>query len=424
MRIILIIPVILLFFSADLYAQNDFVTLDKRTYDLFIRGDYENLKKTADTIFSKGKDYYYLRLRLGILSFNKQLYSSSLEHFSKAAEFNPGDTVSGSYIYYSYLYSGRKADADLYLKSIPRGNKTRELKSINMSGISEIFTGFSASENDVYLYRINRFFYESIKNSLSISAGFESLFSGRFKGTFALTNYRKTGTVYSPTNYTGTGLNISQNQVYAKLAGYVFPGWEFSGFSHILFYTDTFSPAQTGAGSSTNKSKIEYLAGVGSSKNGWKIRTGASISLSNFSNSNQIRGEVYLTYLPLGNLNVYLTSGGMFQADKNWGPTYQVNQEAGFKITKFLWLETGIIYGNSFLYTRNEGYVVNNSFQIPTITIYENIIIVPGKKVSITATPFFARIETYSWNLNDYTKTNKLSFNSFGGTIKFVYKNK
>ena len=424
MRIILIIPVILLFFSANLSAQNDFITLDKRTYDFFIRGDYDNLKKTADTIFSKGIDYYYLRLRLGMLAFSKQLYSSSLKNFSKAAEFNPGDTVSVSYIYYSYLYSGRKADADLYLKSIPPGNKTRELKSIRMSGVSDIFTGFSASDNDVYLYRINRLFYESIKNSLSISAGFEGFFSGRFKGTLALTNYRKTGTVYSATDFTGTGLNISQNQVYAKLTGYIFPGWEFSGFSQIVFYTDTFSPIQTGIGNSTNKSKTEYVAGVGTSKNGWKMRAGASFSLSNFSNSTQIRGEIYITWLPFGNLNVYATSGGMFQADKNWGPTYQANQELGFRITRFLWLESGIINGNSFLYTRNQGYVMNNSFQIPSTTIYGNIIFLPGKKFSITVTPFFTKIDTYSWNLAAYTKTNKVSLNSFGGTIKFVYKNK
>jgi hypothetical protein len=424
MRIILTIPVIILFFSENLSAQNDFIALDKRTYDLFIKSDYKNLKKTADTMFSKGMDYYYLRLRLGILSFNKQLYSSSTKHFSKAAEFNPMDTVSNSYIYYSYLYSGRKADAALYLKSIPADKKTRELKGIHTPGISEIFIGFSTSDYDVTIYRINSLYYESVKNSLSINAGFESYFSGRFKGTFALTNYRKTGLIYSASGVSGTSLNFSQNQVYAKLSCYIFPGWEFSGFSHIVFYTDTFSPAETGAGSSTNKSKTEYLAGVGSSKNGWRLRTGLGFSMSNFSNSTQIRGEVYIIYLPVGNLNVYLTSGGMLQADKNWGPTYQVNQEAGFKMTKFLWLESGIINGNSFLYTRNQGYVMNNSFQIPSTTIYENIIILPGKKISITVTPFFAKIESYSWNLNAHTKTNRLSLNSYGGTIKFVYKNR
>jgi hypothetical protein len=424
MRILLTISAILLVHSASLSGQNDFISLDKKTYDFFIRGDYENLKKTADIMFSKGIDYYYLRMRLGILSFNKQLYSSSLKHFSKAAEFNSTDTVSRSYIYYSYLYSGRKSDANLYLESIPPGKKNSELKSIHISGFSDIFIGSSASVYDVLLYRTNWLYYEAVKNSLSVDAGFESYFSARFKGTFAITNYRKTGTIYSASDISGTDLNFSQYQLYTKLTSYFFPGWEFYGFVHGAFYTDSFSPAQTGTGSSTNKSKTEYTAGAGISKNGWKIHSGASFSLSNFSNSTQFRGEANIIYLPSGNLNIYLTSGGMYQFDKNWGPTYQINQEIGFKVYKTIWLEPGIIYGNSFLYARNQGYVMNNSFQIPATTIYGNIIILPGKKFSITVTPFYMKYDIYSWNLNAYTKTRKLSVNSFGGTIKFVYKNR
>lgn len=110
-------------FSANLSAQTDFNTLDKKSYDYYIKGDYKNLKKTADSMFSQGIDYYYLRMRLGILAYNKQQYSDALRHFTKALEFNSSDTISREYIYSSYLFSGRKADANLYLESIPRDNK-------------------------------------------------------------------------------------------------------------------------------------------------------------------------------------------------------------------------------------------------------------------------------------------------------------
>jgi hypothetical protein len=424
MRILLTLSAFLLLFSANLYAQSDFVTLDKQTYEYYLNGDYKNLKKTADKMLLQGIDYYYLRMRLGILSYNNQLYSNAKLHFSKALEFNSLDTISQEYIYFSYLFSGRNADAYLYLESIPMDKKNNRLKSIDKPGLANIYAGSSAAGYDATLYGTNNLYYEAVISSLSINAGVESYFSRKFKGTFTYTNFRKAGTFYSPSDTLGTDLNFTQNQVYIKLTGYIFNGWEYSGFGHIAFYPDGNTQTQSGNGRLTNKSNIDYLFGGGVSKNGWKIRAGANFSLSNFGNSTQIRGEGYLTWLPYGNLNLYLTSGWMGQNDVNWRGTFQINQELGFKIFKSLWLESGISTGNSFLYARNQGYMMNNSFQIPATTIYSNIIILPGKQFSITLTPFYSENQSYSWDLNIYTRTGKLTHNSFGGAIKLTYKNR
>jgi hypothetical protein len=424
MRIILIISAILISLAENLSAQKDFKTLDKQSYDYFINGNYKNLKNTADTMFSQGIDYYYLRMRIGILSYNKQLYSNAIRHFIKALEFNSLDTISHEYVYFSYLLSGRKADANLYIESIATDKKNRTLKSIDKPGLSDIYISSTASGYDVTLYNTNNLYYEAVKSSLSFNAGFDSYFSSRLKGSFCFTNLRKTGTVYSASYTSGNSLNFTQNQVYAKLTGYIFPGWEFSGFGHIAFYSDVLPSSPLGSGSLTGQRVIDYILGIGISKNGWKIRTGANFSLSNFSNSRQIRGEGYLTWLPSGNLNLYFTSGGMYQSDNNWGSTYQINQEAGFKIFKSVWLESGIIMGNSFLYARNQGYMMNNSFQVPATTIYSTIIILPGKHFSVNIIPFFTENQNYSWDLNAYTRTNKLTLNSFGGMIKLTYKNR
>ncbi len=413
MRVLLIISAILIVCSTALSAQKDFKTLDMRTYDFFIRGDYKNLKQTADTMFSQGIDFYYLRMRLGILSFNKQQYPDALSHFNKAIQFNSLDSISGEYIYYSYLFSGRKADANLYLASIPPYQLSRTLKSEATHFSPDFHFGSVVTGSDITLYARNSLYYEAVKNSLSIYAGFESYFLNRFKATFTYTNYRKEGTVYSSSNPSGTNLNFVQNQVYGKLSGYIFPGWEFSGFSHFAFYMDMLA---------ANQKTQEYLFGLGVSKNGWKIRTGANISVSNFSNSDQIRGEGYLTYLPSGNLNLYFTSGGMYQSDKNWGSTYQANQEIGFKILRTLWLESGIVIGNSFLYARYQGYVMNNSFETTITAIYGNIIILSGKHFRITLTPSYAENQIYSWDLNAYTRTGKVTNDSFGGLIRLTYK--
>jgi hypothetical protein len=423
MRIILVL-VIILGFAFDVSAQSDFITLDKKTYDYYLRGDYANLKKTADTMFSRGMDYYYLRMRLAITCYNKELYHNALYNFAKALEFNSLDTVSQQYIYNSYLLSGRKADAAIFLESIPDNRKNNALKSAVNPLSSELILGSSFAGYDVILYETNSLEYEARKSNSAINAGFETRMGRRFLGTFIYTNFSKSGTEYSPSNPAGRDINFNQNQVYARLTGFLFPGWEISGFGHFAFYSDLITQGPPGYRRTIKQPVTEFLCGGGISKNGWRIRSGANFSLSNFSNSNQIRGEAYLTWLPFGNLKFYLTSGWMGQTDVNWGGTYQVNQEISLRLFKFLWLESGIINGNSFLYARDQGFLLNNSFLIPETTIYGNLIILPGKRLSITLTPFFTQNHNYSWDLNTYNRSNMLVANSFGGSIKIIYKNK
>ena len=422
MRTILILIAIFLAFSTELLAQNDFKTLDKKSYDYFIAGDYKNLRKTVDTMLLYGMDYYYLRMRLGILAYNKQLYYNALKDFTKAIEFNSLDTISRNYIYNSYLYSGRLPDAYLYLQSIYKDKTNSMPGESEKSGSSEFYVNSSAAAYDVILYNTNSLNYEAVKNSFSINAGFENYLSRRFRGTFSYTNFHKSGTVYSPIDQSGKDLNFSQNQMYAKLTGFLFPGWEFSGFGHVAFYNEATVIGTMGNRRSVNQKKSEYLGGIGIAKNLWRIRAGLNVSVSNFSSSKQLRGEGYLIWLPSGNLSIYFTSGWMGQTDNIWGGTYQINQEIGFKITRSIWMETGIVKGNSFLYARNQGLMLNNTFLIPAITIYSNIILLPWKHFRISITPFYVNNEVYSCDLNAYARTNKLSINSFGGSIKLSYK--
>ena len=189
----------------------------------------------------------------------------------------------------------------------------------------------------------------------------------------------------------------------------------------MAFFSETVPLANPPFESSTKEARTEFCAGAGIAKNGWKVRTGINFSVSNFSFSNQERGEGYITFLPSGNLNFYLTSGGMIQTDMNWGNTYQVNEEIGIRIFNSVWLESGIVFGNSFLYTRNQGYLMNNSFLIPSTTLYCNIIVSPGKRYEVTLSPFYSENKNYSWDLNVYNRTNELNPRSYGLSVKLNY---
>jgi hypothetical protein len=423
MRSLLIFAAIVIVYSANLNGQRSFYSFDKESYDYFMRGDYKNLRRTADSMLSQGIDYYYLRLRLGILGYNKQMYSKAFQDFKKALEFNSLDTISREYIYYSFLFSGRDRDADLYVATLDDGQKNNFLKSVETSGIkTSAFIGSSVTGYNVSLYNVNSLDYEAVKSSYSLTAGIESRLSRHLKATFAYTNFGKNGTVYSALDSTGATLNYNQNQVYAKLTGFAFSGWEFSGFGEFNIFSEKLPVKRQGFMGHVNSTKTEYLGGLGISKNGWKIHTGFNISLSNFGNSNQFRSEGYLTFLPLGNLKLYLTLGGMYQNDTHWGDTYQYNGELGIKLSKKIWIESGIMKGNSFLYARNQGYSVNNSYLIPANLIYCNFIFLPGKHLNITVTPYYADNQSYSWNLKSYYKVDRITDGSFGCSLKLTFK--
>jgi hypothetical protein len=423
MRTVLIFAAIIVCYSVNLNGQKSFYSFDSKSYEYFLRGDYKRLRKTADSMFSQGIDYYYLRVRLGILEYNKQLYSRAFVDFKKALTFNSLDTISREYIYYSYLLSGRSHDADLYTAFLSNGQKNNALRRQEISDAqTSVFIGSSVTGYDVTLFNKNRLEYEAIKSSYNISAGIETGISKHLKATIAYTNFGKTGTTYTSVDSTGAKLNFNQNQVYAKLTGFVFSGWEFNGFGDFVFYSEKLPVRRPGVIGSVNSTKTEFLGGFGISKNGWKIRMGINISFSNFGNSDQFRSEGYLTFLPLGNLNLYLTAGGMYQNDAIWGNTYQFNGEFGIKILKNLWLESGIMKGNSFLYARSQGYSVNNSYLIPANVIYCNFILITRKKLSLTLTPYFADNMSYSWNLTSYYRTDKTTDSSYGVAIKLTYK--
>jgi hypothetical protein len=420
----LLVMVSVIGFLPNLSAQSDFRTLDQRTYDFYIRGDYANLKRTADTMLAGGTDYYYLRMRLGITAFNKKLYSTAIKHFSRALEFNSLDTISQLYIYYSYVLSGREADAKLYLLSLAPVQKSHSLEAITKPGLKSVFGGYGISGSDMFLYSKNNLNYESIRNIFSFDAGLEAYLMKRLKATVVYSNFRKTGIRNSRLSTGGTDLNFSQHQVYSKVAVDVFPGWELSGFGHLVFYSDNIPSKTPPYDSISIQTRTEYITGAGLAKNFWKIRAGVNFSLSNFSDSNQERVEAYLAFLPSGNLNLYMTSGGMLQSDRNWGNTYQINEELGFKLYRNIWIESGIIFGNSFLYARNQGYFINNSYLIPHTTIYCNIIVSPGKRYMVTLSPYFCVNKNYSWDLNVYTRTNELNPKSYGISVKLNYNNK
>lgn len=104
----------ILLLNTNLFAQDtlNFTNVDKQTYDYYLAKDWYNLIPLAEKAISKNIDYYYLRMRLGIAQYELKQYDKSTENFKKALEFNNGDELTLEYLYYSYIFSEKYAEAE------------------------------------------------------------------------------------------------------------------------------------------------------------------------------------------------------------------------------------------------------------------------------------------------------------------------
>jgi len=421
MRTIIVIASALLL-TYKLSAQTDIASLDRLSYQYFLARDYTNLKRTAKELLNRGSDYYYLRMRLGILAYENQRYAYAYKNFARAKQQNPFDTVTNEYLYYCYLLSGRQADALQFLRTLPDNDKNSHLKSLPMAKASELILSYSYTGYDVKKHQTNPLNFEAIENLAVLNAGLAFNFSERANGFFQYSNTSKVATFYSPSDPLGNYDAYKQNQFYFSYKNLINQGFEFTGYTHWVFFTDVSNVSTYGRRSSSLNLSTESLFGLNFTLLGWYLRGGINFNYSNFANSNQFATEAYITYLPFSNLNLYSTVSGFYQLDKNWGGTYQSNFDVGFKVFKYLWFESGMMIGNSFLYSRNFGTELNNSFIIPSKSLYGSIVI-PAKKFYLRVGGHYSEINNYSWDLENYTKTSKLVLNAFGVnatlTIKF-----
>lgn len=89
----------------------DYATTDSVSYRLYEEKSWTELEDYCGKAIGAGIDYYYLRMRAGIASYELQHYRKAIVHFQKALEFNSGDPVAGSYLYGSYILAARYEDA-------------------------------------------------------------------------------------------------------------------------------------------------------------------------------------------------------------------------------------------------------------------------------------------------------------------------
>lgn len=377
-------------FSQNIETQKN---IDKITYELYLNKDWKELAKIGEQAIKSGSDYYYMRMRVGISWYERKDYIRAIPHFKKALEFNSTDDIAKEYLYYSNLFAGRELIANNIASEFSFRLKEK-LKYEYKPGIRSFtleagydFTGDSKFPEE-YAISIDPL----IDGKQVISNGFQYYHAGiqhdagKWGRMFHSVSYlNRSGLFYQQdggTSYTDTKNRIAQLQYFMGMNVYLGSGFYIYPSIHYINIRSPYLVTVQGRwGSQYNILQYDYehqfVGFLGIGKTIGKIKPELSAAYMYLNKSPYLQGGFFLSYYPLGNLNLYSTSKAYYHfpaLDFNEG-RFIFFQELGFKAFSNLWIELWISEGLIENFAGNSGFLVYNDLSVITRQYGANLII-------------------------------------------------
>ena len=361
------------FSFADKTEQIDYETITLR---LYYEQKWDSLLMIGEEAISKDYDYFFMRTRVGRAAFEKQLYIKAAKHFEKALEFNENDAFSIEYLYYSYRYSGREAEARFLLSQLP-DYLSRPLGKPDRMPVLYIETGPAftnhlstydkkhqkppGSYSEVYLNRNSQYLLAGIVQPVNYRI--------RINAAAALLNFNKERIV----NITGLDslsgdYSVKQWEAYfsptlnlnKKLS--ISPAFRLIGISHENPLQSEDTIVQKLIGPQGMKSYNDYAAGgeIAYSTPYLTYSIGAWMIHVDNTDNTQLSGNIFAR--PLGNLNFYTSTTISLNSFKDT-TRFLVNQMIGGRVYKKLWGEAFFTWGDLSNTGEQNIQVVYNAFE-------------------------------------------------------------
>ena len=430
-RLKILLAVIFYLSFSGVFGQKplNYTVVDKKSYQYYLDDQLDSLRSISHKAFSAGIDYYYLRMRMGVLYYNHKNYMASIPHFRKALEFNNGDPVAEEYLYYALLFSGRKKEAVKLAAAFSDSLKSKLNidKTPVITGVSATILHSNLTNNDV-LDKYNfdassmgngsqlitrKFNYQGLHLQHQLSPSF-SIFHG-------YGHLKKTSFGYYYTDglaNTLTEQELTQHQYYISGTLTFRRGFSISpAFQFLNIRIPSYQQNSRGMWqriSAQTYSQNDYVYGISLNQFFKYINLEAGAVWSALNDRNQLQESAGLTMYPLGNLNLYLYASVIFhhtiQNQVVYVPEkiYRLKAGAGFFNT--FWLEAGMIKGNLENTSLDNGFIIYNNTDYPT-GIYEASLIFPVKKFSLSIS--YSLTEQQSvYSSTGTTTYNKLTYNS------------
>ena len=455
------VVIILLFVFIFLSTQNqsfsqtkkEFDDADKLTYEFYLKQNWDKVIEAGNDAIKNNIDFYLLRMRIGIAYYSKDNYMSAVEHFEKALEFVKKDTVAMEYLYYSYLFSGRESDANLFAETFSFNLKSKikyknpeffsgayteggytfnsgydDLKNTNIFGLPGTF----GTQKILKGYRYNNIsLIHRIGNRVRIFQGYNNIginYTQQFNPHFNLfLDSLKEFDVNTNQNEYYINANVNLGEGFNLLGAFHFQNVKFQNMNVVLD-TTVFPPRPNYlmAENTLNESVIFISLSKYFSHFVFTMNT----SYSNLNNGKQMQNGFTGVYYPLGNLNLYFISDFNYISSKdigieNFENNWVVTGKGGFKLSEPVWLEGSFTYGDIKNYNESNAFIVYNNTEVIKRRFEFDIIWLINKNFEFSARYQNFLVEhkyyTYTNPFNYTTSTNNFLNQTIIGGLKWTF---
>lgn len=439
-RLLLTSIFILLSFLSWSQQPLSLVSVDAQTYSQWQKKDWDGLIATGKQALKADIDFYYLRVRLGIAYYEKKNYHMALHHFEKAYKLQSNESYLKEYLYYSYLFAGREADARVFAETLPVSiketlglSKEKVIDGINLFYTYSLNPDQAAIDNysiDVDLLKDGS---QVISKSMGVfNFGLLHNIKPNLSVYHAYTNIQKKSFLYlQDEGVASTNANSKSllNQYYVSGNLRIVNGLDLSLGFHYINLRFPYETTETGQGQPRVVTKYiveNDLVGFLSAYKNFKYFTlGSSLYYSALNSAKQMQNDYQLTFYPLGNLNLYTVSMASLQreifSNNSFDNRFVFHQLIGAKVFKSLWIEGFASFGDIHNLIRNNGSTVYNGTDVIKGIYGGRFIVFMKPQIKFLLGYNYQSMESYFISDQDYRKRiNRIEYSNHsltGGLI-------
>ncbi len=409
--------------------SNHLSDYDAITLQLYNQKKWDSLLIIGKEAIESGYDYFNIQVRTGAAAFYLQKYAKSASYLEKAIKLNYKNDYANELLYYSYTFTGRKAQAGYLLKKFSTdlndelrnrhlnptiyleagpviSNDTKKTGKIR-GGSTTSFTEKYTEQNAFYLLAG---FKKPFGENLIIDASVSQINLSKHRSIYIRDVDSLNGdfTIKQTEFYISTGVCISRRIQ-------IIPAIRFARTDINEPFLSDDSITNLYLGSPIGIKYNNFIAGgkISYSHNYWQADVGAWHLTINDNRSMQYSASLMI--LPLGNLNLYSISGISYKTDRNQQPIF-ASQTFGFKTFSKTWLELSATKGNLVNTVEQNAQLLNNQVVKSNYRITSLLIFDLNKQIRLTLRYQFMENEATTY----YSTSNYEVQNTYSAYFKHI----
>lgn len=379
MRLILMIPALLIAALSVPAQVLTYPQADSLTYAQYMAHDYAALQETGRAVLRQDIDFYYLRMRLGISHYEEKEYTTAQQHFEKALEKYPDDSLVQEYLYYCYLWTQQDEMVNvLAAKMSPTlqqkvGYKRKPIDAVGLEG-GFLTTGNARSaENTSFAVGPGSFVLGKFGGSMTYTkVSVENTFARRLKMYNAIA-YFNTSTLGKYQSAMGVTQNyfLNDNLQYNLGLSWQFNhGWKVAAGAGYYYQSlseySVVPPDSSGPPGPPTLTVVTPVlnnisASVSLSKQLTNLTPAVEMSYANFADTTWLQVTAGLTWYPFATHRFYGITSATAVHVENDTTRLVISQKAGFRVNDHFWAEVSGSVGSHRNYISSLGFVTFNT---------------------------------------------------------------